>query len=118
MHPEKQYIPIDSKEEGIDICFSDEHSEKAKFPKEVIVDEIVIWVSVEQLLKKLLGISFILPIISSVLIPLKIFFPNEIEEDEKVICFIDEHSLKAPSPIFVTEEGIITWSKEEHLLKE
>ena len=39
---------------------------------------------------------------------------NEEEHLKAKICFNDEQKLKAPSPILVTEEGIVICVNDEH----
>ena len=77
------------------ICINDEHSEN-----------------------NLSGIYLIFPVISSVLIPLKILFPNEVTEEGMAICVNDEHPEKAQSPILVTEERIVICVNDEHPSKD
>ena len=87
--------PIEYTEGGINICFIDEHSEKALLPILVTDD----------------GISN--NNCSSDEHPLKALSPIDITDDGIVICFNDEHQQKAFHSIDVTELGIMICSNDE-----
>ena len=81
LHPLNAEFPIEVTEEGIDICVNEEHPSKAEFPISVTEEGIDIWSKDAHPLNNASGMYFISPIISSVLIPSKILFPNEFIEE-------------------------------------
>ena len=74
-------------DDGIVICFSDEHSTKTLCPIEVTDDGIMISVSDEHLAKAAI--------------------PIEVTDDGIVISVSDEHSEKAKFPIDFIDDGIM-----------
>ena len=85
--------------DGIDICVSAEHEEKALGPIDVTEDGIDIWVNDEH--------------------ELKAYCPIDVTEDGIDICVSAEHEPKAYCPICWSEEGSsnVTFLSEEHALK-
>lgn len=62
-------------------------------------------------------IFFIVPAISSEVIPSNIFSPNEVTDDGIDIFFNDVQPLKASPSIFFKDDGIDIWINDVHWLK-